>query len=246
MTEALTVFIGYDAREDEAYEVCRASLLKYARQPLHIVKLDCAPLKHAGWYRRDWYQEGKDRIDCGDGRPFSTDFAFTRFMVPALNLYQGWALFCDSDFLFTADIGKLFALADDRYAVMCVKHDHDPSETVKMDGISQGKYHRKNWSSLVLWNCGHPANAYLTGYMVNQQPGRFLHGFNWISTEKIGVLPKQWNWLAGVDDWPLASMPAGIHFTLGIPTMPGCENTPYADLWRAARASLATKQEQAA
>lgn len=264
MTEALTIYIGYDAREHDAYEVCRASLLEHATVPLHIVKLDQAMLRAAGWYRRGVWQDGAQRVDVSDGRPFSTDFAFTRFMVPALNLYQGWALFCDCDFLFTADIAGLFSLCDPQYAVQCVKHDHAPAETQKMGGIAQGAYRRKNWSSLVLWNAAHPANKYLTGYMVNEQPGRALHAFDWLPDDLIGDLPLTWNWLAGVSD-PLdpkvylrgktpeqiaefnrrLALPYGIHFTLGVPSMPGHENTPYAELWRAARSSLVATEQAA-
>lgn len=237
MTEPLPVFIGYDRREHEAYEVCRESLIRHASVPLHIVKLDEAALRQAGAYGREWRQEGPNRIDLGDGKPFSTDFSFTRFLVPALSLYQGWALFCDCDFLFTADVAELFGLADDRYAAMCVKHEHAPREATKMGGITQTAYHRKNWSSLVLWNCGHPANRALSQAVVSTWPGSALHAFVWLADERIGSLPWRWNWLAGVDP-PLGIVPAGIHYTLGVPTMPGCEKAPYADLWRAARSSV--------
>lgn len=229
--EPLTVFIGFDEKESDAYQVCRASLLRHASQPLHIVKLDQAALRRAGWYRREWRQEGPDRIDMGDLKPFSTDFAFSRFMIPGLSLYQGWALFCDCDFLFTQDIAKVFDLVDDRYAVMCVKHEHNPTEKTKMGGVVQTRYHRKNWSSFVLWNNAHIENAMLTGYVVNEWPGSWLHAFSWLKDELIGELPREWNWLAGVDE-PLKRTPAGIHFTLGVPTIPGCEKTPYAELWR--------------
>lgn len=231
MTEPLAIFIGYDEREHDAYDVCRASLLRHATKPLHIVKLDQAGLRRAGWYRREWRQEGQNRIDLNDLKPFSTDFAFTRFLVPALNLYQGWALFCDCDFLFTRDIAEVFALADDRYALMCVKHEHDPVEKTKMGGLVQSRYRRKNWSSLVLWNNAHRENALLTGYVVNEWAGGWLHGFSWLKDKDIGALPGEWNWLAGVDK-PPQQTPAGIHFTLGVPTIPGCEKTPYAELWR--------------
>lgn len=236
MSVPLTVYVGYDEREADAYAVCEASLRQHASEPPHIVKLDQSALKRAGWYRRAWYRAGDDRIDLGDQRPFSTDFAFTRFMVPALNLYQGWALFCDGDFLFTADIAEVFRLADDRYAVMCVKHEHKPTKSQKMDGVSQGAYQRKNWSSFVLWNCAHPSNALLTGHVVNEWAGRDLHAFRWLHDGEIGHLPKRWNWLAGVEA-ELGILPSGIHYTLGVPTMPGCHDMPYAELWRAALGS---------
>lgn len=241
MTEPLRIVIGYDEREHDAYEVCRDSLLRHATLPLHIVKLGQLPLRQAGWYRREWRQEGADRVDQGDLTTFSTDFAFTRFLVPALSLYQGWTLFCDPAILFTADIAELFDNADPRYAVMCVKHQHDPIEQTKMGGLSQTRYRRKNWSSLVLWNCGHPANGVLTGWLVNQFAGAWLHAFQWLDDEQIGSIPLRWNWLAGVNE-PLGIMPSGIHYTLGVPSIPGCEHTPYAELWRAARASLSATE----
>ena len=226
----LTIVIGYDEREAEAFEVCRSSLLRHASVPLHIVKLDQAALRRAGWYRREWRHVEGQRVDLGDLKPFSTDFAFTRFMVPALSLYQGWALFCDGDFLFTQDIAKLFAFAEDRYAVMCVKHDHDPAETSKMGGIVQSRYRRKNWSSCCLYNNSHPSNFTLTGYVVNNFAGQWLHSFNWLTDNEIGELPIEWNWLSGINK-PLDTIPAGIHFTLGIPSMLGCAKAPYAKLW---------------
>lgn len=244
MTEPLTVVIGYDPREHDAYEVCRASLLRHASVPLHIVKLDQDALRRAGWYRREWRQEGPNRVDQGDGKPFSTDFAFTRFLVPALSLYQGWSLFCDCDFLFTEDIAEVFSLADDQYAVMCVKHEHVPTETTKMGGLVQGTYRRKNWSSLCLWNNAHPSTGMLTGYLVNHFAGAYLHAFSWLQDGEIGELPNKWNWLSGVD--ALAPQtPAGIHFTLGVPIIPGCEKTPYAALWRSVRASLEARAKAA-
>lgn len=244
MSEALSIVIGYDEKEDSAYEVCRASLLRHSTRPLHIVKLDQAALRRAGWYRREWrHTEAGNRVDLGDLRPFSTDFAFTRFMVPALSLYQGWSLFCDCDFLFTADIAEVFALADPRYAVMCVKHDHDPAEATKMGGIIQSRYRRKNWSSFTLWQCGHPANGELTGHVVNNFAGQWLHAFGWLDDELIGDLPLRWNWLAGVNE-PMKETPAGIHFTLGGPWLPKVTKMPYDDLWKAENARRFSEGDQ--
>lgn len=239
------VVIGFDGREAEAFEICRASLLKHASRPLHIVKLDQAALRRAGLYRREWRLENGQRVDQGDLKPFSTDFAFTRFLVPALMLYQGWALFCDCDFLFTADVAELFDLADERYAVRLVQHEHAPREAEKMGGTVQSAYRRKNWSSLVLWHCAHPANRALNDHVVNTYPGSWLHAFSWLRDKDIGTLPTRWNWLAGVSE-PLGLLPSGIHFTLGIPGIhEGCEKAPYADRWLAARNELYGHREAA-
>ena len=239
MTEPLTVYVGYDAREHDGWEVCRDSILRRASCPVRVVRLDQDMLRDMGLYRRSFHIEGIQRIDDSDGKPFSTDFTFTRFLVPHLNLFQGWALFCDCDFLFTADLATLLDRADPQYAVMCVPHDHDPAEAVKMDGVAQTRYRRKNWSSLVLWNCAHPANRYgLSVRHVNENAGAWLHAFEWLPPEMIGHLPRSWNWLSGVDrPLPSGDLPCGVHFTLGLPTMAGHEGSPYADLWRAERAS---------
>ena len=231
MVDVLPIYIGYDDREARAYDICRESLLCHSSRPLHIVKLDETALRQAGFYGREWRQEGKNRVDLGDLRPFSTDFAFTRFFVPSLSLFQGWALFCDCDFLFTTDISEIFDFADDRFAVMCVKHEHNPAEASKMGGITQGAYRRKNWSSLTLWNCAHPSNRAVTHFAVNSRAGAWLHGFSWLRDDEIGAIPRRWNWLAGVDK-PMGITPSGIHYTLGIPGIhEGCEDTPFADLW---------------
>jgi len=235
---ALSIFIGYDNREDDAYRICRASLTRRASRDLHITALDQDALRKVGLYERYSSWDGKDRVDSLDLKPFSTDFSFTRFLVPHLSLFQGWALYCDCDFLFTADVAELFEEADPQYAVMCVHHYYDPQEKIKMAGQTQTKYYRKNWSSLVLWNCAHPANARLTVNHVNTFPGSWLHAFQWLDDDQIGHLPKTWNFLSGVntrdkDEFP----PCGVHFTLGTPDRPGYENSPFADLWFAERDS---------
>lgn len=231
MTHVLRAVIGYDSREDNAYRVCWNSLRRHATIPLHIVRLSLDGLVNSGIYQRSYRVENCQMIDDQDSRPFSTQFAFSRFLVPALALYDGWVLFCDCDFLFTADVAQLLPLLDSSKAVMVVKHNHIPSEIVKMDGQSQAAYSRKNWSSFVLWNCSHPANRKLRLEEVNTMPGRWLHGFHWLKDSEIGELPATWNFLSGVNG-PIEETPKAIHFTLGTPDMPGYENSPYADLWR--------------
>lgn len=233
----MRIFIGYDPREREGYEVCKKSIERRTSVPVDIIKLDQAALVANGWFTRKWYWQEKQRIDIIDGKPFSTEFSFTRFMVPALSLHQGWAMFCDCDFLFTADIAGLFRHIDNRYAVMCVKHQHEPAPGMKMDGVTQTRYHRKNWSSLVLWNCGHPANrAGLSTHLVNHATGAWLHAFDWLEDGLIGGLPITWNWLAGYNA-TTEEIPCGIHFTNGLPCMAGHQNDPYAELWFAERES---------
>jgi hypothetical protein len=132
-----------------------------------IEPLDERRLRHAGLYRREWTYEDGQYYDTRDRKPFSTEFSFTRFLVPSLCQWRGVALFCDCDFLWRTDVAELFALHDPSFAVQVVKHDHNPSETVKMEGQAQTRYLRKNWSSLMLWNCDHPSNLMLTPHKVN-------------------------------------------------------------------------------
>ncbi len=231
MTTPLTIYIGFDPREEDAFKVCKDSILRHATIPIRIVKLDLDSLRALGFYSRPFRKEGNQYIDERDGRPFSTEFAFSRFLVPELQGFDGWAIFVDCDFLFTGDIGEIVPLLNYRHPVMCVQHNYVPAETVKMDGVSQGVYPRKNWSSFMAFNCSHPFNSVLTLEVVNSKPGKWLHGFQWLEDKDIGHLPKTWNWLAGVDE-QLDEVPMAIHFTLGTPDLKGYEDSPYADLWR--------------
>ena len=139
------VFIGYDTREDIAYQVCKHSI-ETKSENVDIRPLKQQELRDAGWYTRP--------ID----KLASTEFTFTRFLIPELTNFKGWAVFMDSDMILTTDIQELFDQADDRYAVMCVHHDYKVEESTKMDGQKQTIYPRKNWSSMVLWNCEHPVS----------------------------------------------------------------------------------------
>jgi len=159
----------------------------------------------------------------------STDFSLARFWVPQLAGISGWALFCDCDFMFRADVQELFALADPRYAVMVVKHDHQPTEMLKMDGQVQTRYPRKNWSSLMLWNLEHKGTLSLGHFTLNNTRGIDLHRFCWLDDKHIGSLPEHWNWLDGHSSSGME--PAAVHFTRGTPDMAGYEHTRYAPEW---------------
>lgn len=227
MTEnALPIFIGWDSREDAAYRVCRFSMERRASRPLHFVPLRQKALRALGLYRR-----AADPLA-------STEFTYSRFLVPHLAGYLGWALFCDCDFLWLGDVSEIFALADDRFAAICVQHNHRPTETRKMEGAAQTVYPRKNWSSLVLYNCGHPANRVLTPEVVNRETGAFLHRFQWLDDAMIGALPETWNWLEGWSHLPEDGPPQAIHFTRGGPWFDAWQDVAYADLWIAERARL--------
>lgn len=229
---AFPIFIGYDTREDDAAAVCAHSLHSASSKPLFINYLHEPSLRHIGLYRRLWTAEGRQKLDAIDGKPFSTSFSFSRFLVPSLMQHRGWAMFVDCDFLFTGDVSQLFDEADASKAVMVVKHQMPDEVGVKMDGQRQEPYSRKNWSSLVLWNCGHSANQRLTPTEVNTMSGQWLHRFSWLDDDQIGDLSAGWNWLAGIQALPEAGeTPLAIHHTLGVPSMTGYEQAPFADLW---------------
>lgn len=220
------VYIGFDPKEERSFDVCAESIRKHWSLPVDIIPLVQRKLRLAGLY----WRTHENNIDWIDGKPFSSEFTFTRFLVPQLNQYRGWALFCDADMMFRADVNDLFDFADDRYAVMCVQHRQESNYGTKKMGAVQEGYSRKNWSSLVLWNCAHPANENLTTADVSQKPGRWLHGFSWLKDDEIGALPEEWNWLEGhSSDW---IEPKNVHFTRGAPWMPGYEGVDYADEWR--------------
>jgi lipopolysaccharide biosynthesis glycosyltransferase len=214
----MKVFVGYDQREDIAYQVCRNSILTHQPQA-DVVPLVQQDLRNIGLYWRD-----VDPLS-------STEFTFTRFLVPAIMNYQGWAVFCDCDFLWTADISELFDHADDQYAAMVVKHDYTPQEGIKMDGCKQMLYPRKNWSSMILWNCGHPANKYLTPEIVNTETGQFLHRFSWIRDHYLGEVGNEWNWLVNWYHEPEDGKPKAIHYTEGGPWFENYQNCEYSDIW---------------
>ena len=215
----LKIFIGWDSREQDAYDVCIKSLKEHASQDLDIQPIIRDTLMETGDYYRPQPEAG------------SVEFTYTRFLTPYLSDHKGWALFIDCDFLFTKDIAELFAMADEKYALMCVKHDYIPKNAIKMDGQKQVTYPRKNWSSCILWNCEHPSNKALTKDIVSTESGAYLHRFQFLNDEEIGEIPLEWNWLEGEYDKP-ETPPAVIHFTNGGPWFDDWQEVDYADLWR--------------
>ena len=200
----MKVFVGYDPREDIAYQVCKHSIVS-KQADAEVRPLVQKELRDAGWYTRP-----VDKLA-------STEFTFTRFLVPELTNFEGWAMFMDCDMILTTDIKELFDQADDQYAVMCVQHDYKVKEGTKMDGQKQTVYPRKNWSSVMLFNCGHPSNRALTQELVNNPDvtGAYLHRFSWLEDSEIGELDHTWNYLVGVYDD--LTNPKLIHYTEGGP-----------------------------
>lgn len=215
------IYLGYDPNEHEAFEVCRHSLDRHTDAPLYIFPLRTRALRAMSMYWRP------------DDPLASTDFTYTRFLTPFFGGRHGWALFMDCDILCRGDVGDLFALADPRYAVMVVKHAHKPAARAKMGGKRQTVYPRKNWSSVVLWNCTHPSNLeidWLTA--ANEQPASWLHQFKWLKDAEIGALPLAWNYLVGHNTKAECSEPKFVHFTEGVPGIhPGHDEDEYAAEW---------------
>lgn len=216
----LNVYIGFDTRnygQQLAYEVCRKSILKHLDKnyEVTIIPLIKSDLEFQGIFYRS-----EDSLA-------STEFTYTRFLVPYLNDYQGQAVFCDSDFLWECSVHEVFNYLGDN-AVACVKHDYTPTNATKMDGLVQTVYPRKNWSSLMVFNCAHPDIARLNLENVNEKSPAWLHRMEW--TKNIGEIPYQYNYLVEYYQSDDAKV---YHFTEGGPWHPGKENVQYGDKWLA-------------
>jgi hypothetical protein len=223
----LRCYIGFDKREQVAFDVARASLIANSSRPVSVTPLYLDRLADCGLLRRPQDLRGQ-RYDILSNAPASTEFAISRFLVPLL-AQTGWALFTDCDVVFLGDIARLFALADDSKALMVVKHAVQAITSTKMDGQTQSSYPRKNWSSVMLFNCDHPANRRLSLDDIQGRRGFDLHQFYWLSDDEIGPLPAEWNWL--VNCQPKPAYPQIAHFTLGGPFIPGWTGAPNDDLW---------------
>ena len=223
----MKVFVGYDTREDIAYQVCKHSI-ESKQSDASVRPLKQQELRDAGWYTR-----GIDKLA-------STEFTFTRFLIPELCNFNGWALFMDCDMILKTDIKQLFDQADDKYAVMCVQHDYSPSATTKMDGQTQTIYPRKNWSSVMLFNCGHKSNAKLTQNLINDPKitGAYLHRFSWLKDKEVGELSPEWNWLVGHYKEPKDGTPKLIHYTEGGPWFENYRNCEYHQDWKTELAEM--------
>ena len=213
-----TVYIGYDPKEDMAYQVLKFSLERITTKPIRVVPIRLDVVQRMGLYRREFSVMDGQRYDTIDGRPFSSDFSFTRFLVPFLNMFEGKALYMDCDMYMRTDVSELFDLCSlDYYPLWCVHHKHEPDAGRKMDNKVQESYRRKNWSSLIMFNCAHAAHRNLSLDDVNTRAGRWLHGFEWLPDKEadIGRIPEEWNWLDGHSPEKLEAK--NVHFTTGGP-----------------------------
>lgn len=235
-----SIHIGWDPREAAAFAVARHSTIRQLTQPIPVFGLVLDDLIARGLYTRPTTRkinaEGRfEMVDlCSvrsdyDGR-VATQHANARFWTMTL-AGRGWALFMDGDVLVRGNLARVFDRLDPSKAVYCVQHKHLARSGAKMDGQVQVNYGRKNWSSFAIFNCDHPANRALTPAVLNSAPGRDLHRFFWLADCDIGELDPEWNWLVG-ESAPVAD-PKIVHFTCGLPDMPGYEDVAFADEWRA-------------
>lgn len=223
----IRIFIGYDTREAVAFSVCAHSIQRHALQPVAIVPLMLSQLKAVFTRPRDPLQ--------------STDFAFSRFLVPYLCDYEGWSIFMDSDMIVLDDIAKLWVQRDDQYAVQVVKHDHQPEESVKFLGEKQTRYEKKNWSSVMLFN--NKKCKTLTPDYVNTATGLELHQFKWLGNDDlIGELPHGWNYLVGYDA-PQKDVSL-VHYTTGGPYFSEYADCEYSKEWMDEKSYMLTLCEK--
>ena len=199
MNDLVRLVVGFDARETIAYHVFCQSVLEKTSLPVSFLPL----VEQSLAAYKETHADGSNR------------FTYTRFLTPFLMGFEGWAIFADGDMVCRSDIAELWKLRDPSKAVQVVKHDYLTKSSTKYLGNKNENYPRKNWSSVILWNCGHPENRCLTPDLVSSKDGSFLHRFQWLADSLIGELDKEWNWLAiEYDENPSANL---IHYTLGTP-----------------------------
>lgn len=212
----IRLFVGHDPREAVAFNVFVQSVVDHTTAPVAVVPLALDMLENC------YTEQHKDG---------SNAFIYSRFLVPHLCDYMGWAIFADGDMLCRADLAELWDLRDPSKAVQVVKHEYKTKHDTKYLGAPNPSYPRKNWSSVIIWNCGHPDNAWLTPTNITNMQGSFLHRFHWLDDKVVGELPAEWNWL--VTEYPKLSTAKLAHFTLGTPCFRGYEHCDYAGEWRA-------------
>ena len=213
----IPVFVGYDPREAIAYHVCTNSIIRNSSVPVAIVPVALNLFQ-------DYTETHTD---------VSNQFIYSRFLVPHLMDYQGWAIFIDGDMIVRGDVAELWNLRDMSKDVMVVKHNYKTRLREKYLGSPNEDYPRKNWSSVILWNCNSFPNRKLTPQFVQKATGAELHRFTWIEDERIGELPPEWNWLP--DEYGPNLDAKLLHYTLGTPCFNEFANTPMADEWHSER-----------
>ncbi len=217
MADCIKIVVGFDQREAIAYHAFSQSVLEKSSLPVLFLPLSMNSL--IGY--KETHQDK------------SNDFVYSRFLTPYLNNFQGWAIFADGDMVCQSDIRELWDLRDETKALQVVMHDYKTKFNQKYLGNTNENYPRKNWSSLILWNCSHPKHKVLTPDFISNQTGKYLHRFSWLDDQDIGELPIEWNWLAiEYHNNPKAKI---IHYTLGTPCFKDYRDSEMADVWHEAQ-----------
>lgn len=188
----LRVFIGVDSRAPLAYTVLQSSIIRRSSVPVQITPLllHQLPVKRRGL----------------------TDFSYSRYIVPYLCGYEGWAVFMDADMICLGDIKEAFDIAQKNGdAVSLVKH--------KM---------RFEWPAFMVFNnekCKKLTPEYIDN--IENSPSKM----EW--AESIGELPAGFNHLVGYDD-PNPETRI-VHYTQGIPAWPETKDCEHSEVWFAER-----------
>lgn len=217
MKNIIPVFIGYDPREAIAFHVCANSIIRNASRPVTIVPLALNLFK-------DYTETHTDG---------SNQFIYSRFLVPHLMQYIGHAIFIDGDMIVRGDIAELWDLRNVNTDVQVVKHDYQTRMSEKYLGSKNENYPRKNWSSVMIWNCNSFPNRGLTPKFIEKATGAELHRFSWIDDARIGELPLEWNWLP--DEYGPNLNAKLLHYTLGTPCFHDFADSPQSNEWHRER-----------
>lgn len=239
------IFVGYDEREHEVFQVAKHTLERYATVPIKVHKLHHKPLREAGLFYREWKMDARGQfIDLVDNRPFSTQFTFTRFLVPEIwksitdTDKSPLVMFVDCDFVFRSDIGEMFALIEQKKIlskgkspVYVTQHDYRPDSQIKMDGMAQSTYNMKLWAALMVFDMDHPDIDNLTPELVNTEGGRNLMSFCWVKDlHSIGTIPEEWHFIPDHSEKNTQTVKA-IHYTEGGAWFPSKRGGSYDNLW---------------
>ena len=209
----IDIIVGFDQLEAVAYHTFCQSVIDHTTG---IVRFTPLALKSIADYS-ETHTDG------------SNQFIYSRFLCPHIMDFSGWVIFADGDMVCQSDIAELWALRDDAKAVLVCPHNYQTKSSSKYLGNKNENYPRKNWSSLILWNCAHPANRHLSPDFIKTAKGSYLHRFSWLTDDEIGFLPLTWNWLA--IEYPIISEPKIVHYTLGTPCFNNYATTDMATLW---------------
>lgn len=221
---ALPIFVGWDSRFPEPALVLAHSIRKHTSIPVAIHFLDYRHLQDCYGFNRAYDPKA------------TTEFTYSRFLVPHLCGYDGVAIFMDNDLVCLSDIAELVRgcttqLLKDAATLLVRKHEQQAVDGApKMYGAKQTAYPRKNWSSLMVMDC---AKLKLwTKPVVETASGAYLHRFQDIPDAQIGEVPDGWN---DLEDQYRPGITKLLHWTEGGPWYEECRDCPHAEVWLQAR-----------